>query len=404
MFSRIYKMRIKYYFREKSMVFWLIAFPIILATLFNVALRGVLDGEKLETVNVAVVVEQDKDSQLTATMREALSDIEFFQVQYIEASEAEQRLEEGSIDGIIYISAGDMQIEKVSADDMQEEGISADGMQAGDISATDIPFKVSLKIKENGMPQTILKETVDIIKRNIAVTFDLMSLGAAQQNISKEVESFMKNGLEQENEPDMVVTFFYTVLGMACAYGAMTGVNDTEHLQANLSAQGMRQAVSPVPKMTQILAYFAASGTAQCISLTIVFVYIRYILGISFGDRLGLVILTTYIGAVAHVALGTFVGVLIKKSTDMKIGIVLGYSMIGSFLAGMMSNEVKYAVYRNAPVVNYINTVNLVCDSYNKLYYYPGIKEYAINISILTVIGLLCFIGAVSILRRQKYS
>ena len=386
MFSHIFKMRLKFYFREKTIVFWLIAFPVILATFFNIALTGILDNEKMKNIGVAIVTDfQVNDFQVNGpdsnlnngieAIFNSIKNIEYFDVKITDKENASKLLEEGSIDGIVLLSY-----------DKEKQSLN-----------------VSLEIKENGMAQTILKETTDIIHKNIKTTTDIILAGSTPVYDFSEIDSYVKDAFKEENKPDTVVTFFYTVLGMACAYGAMTGVTDTEHIQANLSSHGMRQGLSPVPKTYMGLAYFSASAVAQCMALSIVFVYIRFILGVDFGSRIGFVLLTTYIGAVAHVAIGTFIGAVLKCSSDVKIGIILGISMVGSFLSGMMSSSVKYAVYVKAPIVNYINTVNLVCDSYNKLYYYPGLKEYGINMIILSLIGIGCFAGAIIILRRQKY-
>lgn len=78
--------------------------------------------------------------------------------------------------------------------------------------------------------------------------------------------------------------------------------------------------------------------------------------------------------------------------------------MGGSFLSGMMYDKMKYIIATNAPILSYINPVNLVSDSLYSLYYYDTYEHFYLNIAILCsmvlLMGILSYLG----LRRKTYA
>ena len=62
---------LKLHFREKSQLFWLFAFPIILATMFNGMFGNIAESYELHTIDVVVV---DKDDRLASPGAQTLVD------------------------------------------------------------------------------------------------------------------------------------------------------------------------------------------------------------------------------------------------------------------------------------------------------------------------------------------
>ena len=132
--------------------------------------------------------------------------------------------------------------------------------------------------------------------------------------------------------------------------------------------------------------------------------FVRYVLNIDFGPRAGLVLLTTIIGSIAGVFFGAFVSAVVKKSEGIKIAVLIGVSMLGSFLAGMMSTDIKYTISRNAPIISWINPVNLLTDAFYSLYYLDNLYRYALNIGVLSGFTVLFSALIYLIVRRRKYA
>jgi len=79
-------------------------------------------------------------------------------------------------------------------------------------------------------------------------------------------------------------------------------------------------------------------------------------------------------------------------------------TMCGSFLAGMMYAQMKYIVYDKAPILAYLNPVNLITDSFYSLYYFTDMGRYFLNLAILMVMTVLFGLGTYYVLRRRRYA
>ena len=83
---------------------------------------------------------------------------------------------------------------------------------------------------------------------------------------------------------------------------------------------------------------------------------------------------------------------------------MIGVTMVGCFLAGMMYQNMKYVVAQKVPVLSYLNPVNLLTDAFYSLYYYDTLSRYALNIGILCVFIVIFCIGTYITIRRRKYA
>ena len=63
------------------------------------------------------------------------------------------------------------------------------------------------------------------------------------------------------------------------------------------------------------------------------------------------------------VSIGMFIDDFGKMQEGAKIGIILGISMVSSFLAGLMNGNMKDIVEKSVPIVNRINPASLISDA-----------------------------------------
>jgi len=133
------------------------------------------------------------------------------------------------------------------------------------------------------------------------------------------------------------------------------------------------------------------------------YLYLRYIMNINFGSRQGYIILASVIAGITGIAVGAMIGAVLKSGANTKLGICLAVSMLGSYLAGMMDNTMKYRVMQNAPAVEYINPVGILTDAYLKLFYYKDLSYFWWDIVNLLVIMAVCMTVTIFVLRRQRY-
>ena len=104
MFVHSFKYALKTLFRNRMMVFWTYAFPIIMGTFFYMAFSNIEKDEKLDIINIAIVddeVFRDNEAFVESfrELSDENSDNQMFSTKYVTREEAESLLKEGEIDG-----------------------------------------------------------------------------------------------------------------------------------------------------------------------------------------------------------------------------------------------------------------------------------------------------------------
>lgn len=100
---------------------------------------------------------------------------------------------------------------------------------------------------------------------------------------------------------------------------------------------------------------------------------------------------------------GVAIATLIKVNENTKIGILIGVTMLGCFLSGMMGITMKYIIDKNLPVLNKINPASMITDGFYALYYYETPERFYFNIISLLIFSALMIFISLQGLRRQKY-
>ena len=115
MFMHHFHYAFKTIFRDKMLIFWTFAFPIILGTFFSLAFSNIESSEQLDIIPIAVVENSDfmgsevwKES--FAALSDADSDEQLFHTQYVSEEEARQLLEDKEIDGYVILSGDEPRV------------------------------------------------------------------------------------------------------------------------------------------------------------------------------------------------------------------------------------------------------------------------------------------------------
>lgn len=376
MFLRLYLYRLKNIFFTKEITFWTLLFPIILGTFFYLGFGGLMNGKEVELspIPVAVVTENDNETFLEVLKTlEQDSEQHLLTTTYTDADHAIQLLKEKDITGIIYIA--------------------------------DTPH---LTIAENGLNETILQSFItqyimqaDVIE-TIASTHP-EKLPAAIEKLSS--DSTYNREVSLVNAAyDPYIQYFYALIAMTCLFGTAAGVHCVMSMQADQSALGMRREIAPVHKMTVILSDFFGTFTLQFASILLLFFYLIVILGIDFGERTPLIILTGLVGTVIGIAAGLFIGAVIKGSDGVKVAVAMVFTMLNSFLSGLMVNNIKDLIEHYCPIINRLNPAALITDCLYALNMYESYDRFIKDISIMAIMAaVLCF-GSYLLLRRTKYA
>ncbi len=376
MFGHIFKYRLKCLMRDKPMIFWTIAFPMIIAVLFQLAFSNIGKSEAFKAIDIAVIddVQYQENQFFRSALEEASKgDSRLFNLTVTTAEEAQKLLDDGSIKGYI---------------------------------AVDTPIK--LVVNESGISQNIIKSYIDNYSQTIAaVSTIILNDPSKQQEVIGSLadrENYIKEVSGTGAEPNTILNYFYSLIAMACLYGGFFGKREITDIQADISPLAARVNVAPVHKMKTFIYSLSAALLIHCVELIALLCFMRYVLNVDFGLRAVYVVLTTIIGSMTGILLGALISAVVKKSETIKVAAVVTISMFGSFLAGMMYQDVKYIVAKNVPILSYINPVNLLTDAFYSLYYYDNLLRYSLNMAFLSVFILLATFGTYLILRRRKYA
>ena len=197
--------------------------------------------------------------------------------------------------------------------------------------------------------------------------------------------------------------FFYALVAMACMYGAFIGFGVAITLQANLTSLAARRCVTPTHKLTLILSEMLSAFVLHFFNVVILLLYLRYILKLDFHGQTTEMLLISLIGSMIGVSMGVFVGSFGKMKEGAKIGILLGISMVCSFLAGLMNAEMKYTVEQHAPFINRINPAALISDAFYCINVYNDQARYSRSLFTLLVMCAVLLAASFYMVRRERY-
>lgn len=390
MFIHNFKYSLKTLFRNKALIFWTFAFPIILGTFFNMAFSNIESSEKLDIINIAIIKNDDfNNNEIFKTAFEELSDKNnddrLFETRYTTEEEAKKLLEDEEIVGYMKL-------------------------------VNDEP---KLTFITSGINETIFKyvseeitQTSSIIK-NLAEEEIKKEMIAGNYNIDYEsiynrvIELTEENNVRLNNVSNSNLSYtmieFYTLIAMSCLYGGILGAVAINQNLANMTNQGKRVSVSPTSKGKIILSSVLASYITQLVGVALLFLYTIFVLKVDYGNKLGLDIALAMAGSLAGLSLGVAVATTIKSNDNVKTGIIIAITMLGCFLSGMMGITMKYIIDKNIPIINKLNPASMITDGFYSLYYYDTLDRYIFDIGSLLIFAFVLIAISYISLKRQKY-
>lgn len=355
-----------------NMIFWPLFFPLILGTLFYFAF-GQMEEANFETVPAALVIESDADTVFIEFLNGIANDENpLIQIQEMSETDALEALENHKISGIFY--------------------------------ANGTP---SLTVSKNGLKESILQSLLESYQNGkrtlttIAINHP-EGMEAAILQMSEYSELVQQVSLGGKTT-DGNAQFFYALIAMACLYGSFIGFGAAVTLQANLTALAARRCVTPTHKLKLIVSEMLASFLLQFFNVLILLIYLRYILHLDFNGQLPDMLLISLIGSMIGVAMGIFIGSIGRMGEGIKIGILLGVSMVCSFLAGLMNNTMKNIVEQHVPIINRINPAALISDAFYCINVYDDTARFTRNLITLSIMCVILIIASFCLVRRERY-
>ena len=376
MFFHNFKYTLKTLFRSKALIFWTFAFPLLMATFFNMAFANITDSEQLKVIDIAIVNNNEfNNNMLYKETFNNLSDENnkdrLFNITYTDLDNAKKLLEDEEIEGYLELNGN-------------------------------VP---KLTFQSNGINQTIVKYVVDEIHDTEKI---MATMDNRMDMISFNIEEFLNsNGFtfndKANSNLDYMMIEYYTLIAMTCLYAGSVAMVSICKSLPYLKGNGKRISVSPTSKTTIVFSSLIASYIVQLITLGLLFIYTAGILNIDYSDKLGYIILLSLVGSLAGTALGLVVGSYFKTTESAKNGIMIAITMFGCFLAGMMGVGLKYVIDKNIGILNKINPANMITDGFYALYYYSDYTRYWFNIISLLIFTAILIVIACNKIGRARY-
>ena len=379
MFFHNLKYSLKSLIKNKGLLFWTFLFPLLMATLFNMAFGNWVESEKFESIDIAIIKNSYyEDNEVAKRVFESISSDEdrVFNITYVSDDVALKLLNDDKIAGYIkYYDGGS-----------------------------------DITVKSNGISATIIKSVVDeidtynvlfndLIEKELTSSFDIDK--AVTEAIKKFENIQVKTKDVSVKKLDIAVIEYYSLLSMTCLYCGFIALTCISNSLASISSRGKRVEVAPTKKSVIILSSLLSSFIVQMIGALLLLAYLKLIGVNLYANVLGLMVVTV-LGVLAGIALGLLISVVNNKNEGVKFGIVIAVSMACSVLAGLTGVSLKYVVDSNFPIINKINPAAMITDGLYALYY-EDISRFNYNmISLIIFVVVLVFISVVS-LRRKKY-
>ena len=247
MFINNFKYSFKVLIRNKGLIFWTFAFPILLGLFFYLAFSDIENKENFKQIDIAVI--ENKEFQNDEFYKEAIKELSdknnssrIFNTKYVSKKEAEEKLKNKKISGYLEFTNDN----------------------------------VNITVNSSGVNETIIKYVVSELKSDRKIMNDLVrrEVIKSQNNGYDKIinyEEIYNNVIKILNEDNVklnnisnknlsyTMIEYYTLIAMACLYGSMLSMYITNFKLANMNSVGKRTSLSPTSKTKLLLSSLLSS-------------------------------------------------------------------------------------------------------------------------------------------------
>lgn len=377
---QLFRYRILSLLREKTTIFWSIAFALILATFFYFAFSGL--GEDLTSISVAVVFDETVNQTESESVVKSLKQIEsnnkkLLHVKTESEEDAKRDLKNKKVKGIYYYTP---------------------------IATGENPIR--LCVLGSGLEESILQSVMESYNNQMRVYTTVMLEKPQKMSELRKFDygkSMVVESTITGKEVQSYTQYFLALIGMACMFGCFIGMDTASQLQANVGALGARRCITSTSKAKLIFMDVFVAFFVQFISVLVLMAYIKGVLKIDLGNHIGYLVLIAALGSMIGVSLGMLVGSIGKVKEGAKIGILLTISLTSSFLSGLMVSSIKGTIEQNCPIINRINPSSLISDALYCVGVYEDMGRLQVDLLLMLLLVVLLYLGSFVMMRRVRY-
>lgn len=438
-----------YLMRDRNLLVWSLAFPIILSTLFFFMFAGLDDAVYATELGLVVVEDEAWESDEASVLREVIGAVSepgtaadeegrLVVPQYVEDEAAAKRAL-ADTDAIAYLvvdeggaphlhmkldpSNGTLTAQqtvvktvldgalrtKAAVTDAVESRVRADVERAATAGAfAPAAFDpqasfASIKDCEQGAslsPDDVASASALLASAGIDVD------ALVEQARSVADSTFTERVSVTHNKPTESTRYYYALLGMATMFAATIGLIAMSRACANTSEVGARRALGATPRAQVLAATFLVSWLMAFLCLLIAFAYIRGVLGVDFGGQDVACVGAIAASAFTACALGVFVGALPGIPEMAKNGVMTLITCLSALFAGLYGQacmSLADDIAAAAPWSAYVNPARLISQAFYALYYYDSYGPFLSSVGALVAMAAAFLVAAALISRRQQH-
>lgn len=410
--------------REKSSLFWLFCFPIILSTMFMGMFGNIGEVYEIHTMRFAVVA--DANFCRATNARQMLHAMQRDLLRNEGCGNAMEGAAPDTASGQVSSELGNLlELQAVSNVKEAKGLINADHGVRGYINATEDGL-LNLTISRASVAAVnddtgnsgfsaslnILHGAVGMFNRRAITVTELLNTDPGvfrDATFTKEMgdsPTFTKDVSLTHFKPTESVRFYYALLAMTALMSMTFATTTVCATQANLSALGMRRSLAPLSKFNQLMGGFLASWLCASVSMVVATLYIHFVCKVDFGGRWPVLILALLLASHTANALGTLIGSLPKLTSGVKIGITTALSCVLSIFSGLYGTgamNLSDWIQRNAPGFAIVNPTQQITNLFYDLLYYDSYAPFLRTSGILLAMTVLALALSTIFLRRQRY-
>lgn len=410
--------------REKSSLFWLFCFPIILSTMFMGMFGNIGEVYEIHTMRFAVVA--DANFCKATNARQMLHAMQRDPLRNEGCGNAMEGTAPDTAAGQVGSELGNL-LELQAVPNVKEAKglINADHGVRGYINATEDGL-LNLTISRASVAAVnddtgnsgfsaslnILHGAVGMFNRRAITVTELLNTDPGvfrDATFTKEMSdtpTFTKDVSLTHFKPTESVRFYYALLAMTALMSMTFATTTVCATQANLSTLGMRRSLAPLSKFNQLMGGFLASWLCASVSMVVATLYIHFVCKVDFGGRWPVLVLALLLASLTANALGTLIGSLPKLTSGVKIGITTALSCVLSIFSGLYGTgamNLSDWIQRNAPGFAIVNPTQQITNLFYDLLYYDSYAPFLRTSGILLAMAVLALALSTIFLRRQRY-
>lgn len=373
--------------RDKGSIFWCMVFPLALMTCFKVAFGNLTTVTTLETMEIAVIHEGEDEAFATAfdefvtelTKEDVTENGALFKVKEYESNEdAKNALISKEIELVFLVSDDDIEVLLPAA-------------------YSDIACASGRSVADSFLSNYEMIE--------MAVTANPEKLAELMEGLAEEIDFVTpKESAFVDESPNPYVWYYYSTLIMGILFSALSGVDMVAKLKADVDYYALRISVSPKKKSGMILTGYSVYLVIALAINLIQIILMKEVFEIPMGDKPVKLLFLVVACNIFAIAFGTMCGCLMKGNPESRSNKVTAIIMVSSFLSGEMVCILPGFIENKIPILNDINPATVMNMALFRLAYSAKEMDFYSNLLKIVVMGIICLIISIMILRREKYA